>query len=168
MDEKKFQEFLKKAEVVQNQSGTSKDGADISVTEDLSIVVMNLISLEEHFFFTGEKTKKDNYFDLAGEVRDVRKKLMKKLVGEPEGEVWCATKHLLAGTIRSIEVGNKLLSEGKKVEAKEMFDLAYKMYMIFWALKNNPAEIKNFKKGSGARPLTMESVLAKIGNCCDE
>ena len=33
-------------------------GADLSMEEDLSIGIMNLISLEDHFLFTYEKTKK--------------------------------------------------------------------------------------------------------------
>ena len=44
-------------------------GVDLSTEEDLSIAIMNLISLEEHFFFTGAKTDKPEYFDLLGEVR---------------------------------------------------------------------------------------------------
>ena len=36
-------------------------GADLSSAEDLSIAVMNLISLEEHFFFTAVKTEKNEY-----------------------------------------------------------------------------------------------------------
>ena len=43
-----------------------KAGTDLSTAEDLSIAVMNLvISLEEHFFFTGVKTENDKYFDTA-------------------------------------------------------------------------------------------------------
>jgi len=34
---------------------------DLSSEEDLSIAIMNLLSLEEHFFFTAEKTKKPEY-----------------------------------------------------------------------------------------------------------
>ena len=48
-------------------------GVDLSTAEDLSLAVMNLVSLEEHFFFTGVKTKKAEYFDTAREVRDLRK-----------------------------------------------------------------------------------------------
>ena len=47
-------EFLAKVESLKE-----KAGVDLSTSEDLSIAVMNLISLEEHFFFTGVKTKKD-------------------------------------------------------------------------------------------------------------
>ena len=37
---------------------------DLSMEEDLSIAVMNLISLEEHFYFTAERTGNNEYFDL--------------------------------------------------------------------------------------------------------
>ena len=33
---------------------------DLSMEEDLSIAIMNLISLEEHFFFTAKKRGKTN------------------------------------------------------------------------------------------------------------
>ena len=102
-----------------------KAGADLSTAEDLSIAVMNLISLEEHFFFTGVKTEKGEYFDSALEVREVRKGLLAKLMPNHEGETWCISKHLLAATMRLMEVGNKLQSEGQKDKAKSIFDDAY-------------------------------------------
>ena len=64
----KMEDILKKVEEMK-KSGT----VDLSLDEDLSIAVMNLISLEEHFFFTGEKTAKTEYFDLLGEVIEMRK-----------------------------------------------------------------------------------------------
>lgn len=42
---------------------------DLSSGEDLSIAIMNLVSLEEHFFFTGAKTGKEKYYDLLGKDR---------------------------------------------------------------------------------------------------
>src|SRR3989344_1556296 len=33
---------------------------DLSMEEDLSIAIMNLVSLEEHFYFTAEKTGKND------------------------------------------------------------------------------------------------------------
>jgi hypothetical protein len=98
---------------------------------------MNLVSLEEHFFFTGVKTKKDEYFNTSQEIREVRKELLATLMPNHEGETWCISKHLLAATMRLIEVGNKLQSEDKKNEAKNMFDNAYKIYSIFWLLYSN-------------------------------
>jgi hypothetical protein len=147
-------------------------GADLSMAEDLSIAVMNLISLEEHFFFTAEKTGKDSYFDSANDIREVRKETLKALVGEHEGETWCATKHLLAGTMRLIEVGTKLHSDGKKDEAKAMFDRAYKVYSIFWALRLKLIGVKEIVKsgaeGDKDKPWTMEDLVTKLADCCRE
>ena len=84
---------------------------DLSTEEDLSIAIMNLISLEEHFFFTGAKTDKPEYFDLLNEVRSIRKELLARIVDRHEGETWCITKHLLAATMRLIEGGTKLPSD---------------------------------------------------------
>src|SRR3989344_4563585 len=96
-----------------------KGGVDLSTTEDLSLAVMNLVSLEEHFFFTGVKTAQSGYFDTAEDVRQMRKSLLADLMPQHEGETWCASKHLLAATMRLIEVGTKLQSEGAKEKAKE-------------------------------------------------
>jgi len=144
-----------------------KTGADLSTAEDLSIAVMNLISLEEHFFFTGVKTEKDEYFDTALEIREVRKALLAKLMPNHEGETWCISKHLLAATMRLMEVGNKLQSEGQKDKAKSMFDDAYKIYSIFWALKLkliSGEKIKKAAKGSSR----LEDLVSQLANCCDE
>lgn len=157
-----LEEFLKKIE-----SSKEKAGVDLTTAEDLSVAVMNLVSLEEHFFFTGMKTKKDHYFDLIQEIRSERKKLLAELMPKNEGETWCIAKHLLAATMRLVEVGNKLQSEGEKTKAKEMFQSAYKIYSLFWALKLQLVkgrEIKEATKGSG----TLEDLVAKLADCCDE
>ena len=45
--------------LLQKIENLKKSGTvDLSTEEDLSIAIMNLVSLEEHFFFTGEKTGK--------------------------------------------------------------------------------------------------------------
>ena len=145
----------------------ARAGADLSTAEDLSIAVMNLISLEEHFFFTGVKTEKDEYFDTALEIREVRKALLAKLMPNHEGETWCISKHLLAATMRLMEVGNKLQSEGQKGKAKSMFDDAYKIYSIFWALKLKLISVEKIKeaaKGSSR----LEDLVSQLANCCDE
>ena len=155
-------DFLAKIESLKE-----KAGVDLSTAEDLSLAVMNLISLEEHFFFTGVKTKKDEYFNTSNEIRSLRKDLLAKLMPSHEGETWCISKHLLSATMRLIEVGNKLQSEGKKNEAKEMFEKAYKVYSIFWALKLkliNSRLIKNTARGSSQ----LEDLVNKLADCCDE
>ena len=94
LDDTKIDEFIKKV-------NSSKDNQlDLSSDEDLSIAIMNLISIEEHFFFTANKTGKPEYFDLLQEARKMRGELLKKIVKDPEGEIWCISKHLLATSMR--------------------------------------------------------------------
>lgn len=158
----KMEDFLLKIESLK-----SKHGADIATSEDLSIAVMNLISLEEHFFFTGVKTKKDEYFDTSLEIREVRKSLLAKLMPNNEGETWCISKHLLATTMRLIEVGNKLHSENQKEEAKNMFERAYKVYSIFWALKLKLIKGETIKETAKSSS-NLEDLVTKLADCCDE
>lgn len=161
------QQFDTLLEKVENMK---KSGSvDLSTEEDLSLAIMNLISLEEHFFFTGVKTKKSEYFDLLGEVRNTRKELLAKMMDKNEGETWCISKHLLATTMRLIEVGTKLHSDGKQAEAKEMFDKAYKMYSVFWALRLKLIDPSGFKKiAASEKPWSFEDIVDKLVDCCDE
>ena len=162
-------EFLTKIESLKEKSGV-----DLSTAEDLSMAVMNLVSLEEHFFFTGLKTKKGEYFDTSQEIREVRKEMLAKLMPNHEGETWCISKHLLATTMRLIEVGTKLQSENKKDEARNMFEKAYKVYSIFWALKLKLISGGKLKTTTGSlTPLTtgssrLEYLMSQLADCCDE
>ncbi|OGY90968.1 MAG: hypothetical protein A3H70_04085 [Candidatus Komeilibacteria bacterium RIFCSPLOWO2_02_FULL_48_11] len=163
-DQQNFQALIKKIEEAK-KSGT----VDLSTEEDLSIAVMNLISLEEHFFFTGEKTREAKYFDLMGEVREMRKNLLARLIDKHEGETWCITKHLLATTMRLIEVGTKLQTDGKKDEARQTFDQAYKMYALFWALRLKLIDTAGLKKtAESEKPWTLQDIVNKLVDCCDE
>ena len=145
----------------------ARAGADLSTAEDLSIAVMNLISLEEHFFFTGVKTAKNEYFDSAQVVREVRKELLARLMPNHEGETWCISKHLLATTMRLMEVGNKLQSEGQKDKAKTMFENAYKIYSVFWALKLKLISGEKIKQTARSSS-HFEDLVTQLANCCDE
>src|SRR3970282_199199 len=136
-----FEALLRKVESLK-----ASRGVDLSTEEDLSIAVMNLVSLEEHFFFTGVKTGKPEYFDLLQEVRAMRKELLAKLIDRHEGETWCIAKHLLATTMRLIEVGTKLHSDGKADDAKQMFERARKTYALFWGLRLKLIDTAGFKK----------------------
>ena len=107
---------------------------DLSADQDLSIAIMNLISIEEHLFFSGGKTGNSKYYELLDEVREMRKGLLKKIIKEYDGEVWCISKHLLAASYRLMEYGTKCLGRGKKKEAEEVFEKAYNLYSLFWAL----------------------------------
>jgi hypothetical protein len=142
---------------------------DLSTEEDLSIAVMNLISLEEHFYFTGVKTDKPEYFDLLQEVRAIRKELLGKLIDRHEGETWCITKHLLAATMRLIEVGTKLHADGNAVGATEMFGRAHKTYSLFWALRLKLIDAAGFKQVAASdKPWSLQDIVNKLVDCCDE
>ena len=160
---KNFEDLQKKIEELKN-----KKGADLSMEEDLSIAIMNLISLEEHFFFTAEKTQKPDYFDLLMETREVRKKLLAKMIDRHEGETWCISKHLLATTMRIMEVATKLQSDGKKDEAKDMFDEAYKVYSLFWAVRLKLVNLSKVKKIEDKKPWTYNDIVNKLVDCCKE
>lgn len=125
----KLDEFIRKVDDMKKENKL-----DLSADQDLSLAVMNLVSIEEHFFFTGAKLGKPEYYDLLAEVREMRKSLLKKLVGETEGEVWCISKHLLAASMRLMEVGTKQQGLGKKDEARELFQKSYDLYSLFWGL----------------------------------
>ena len=151
------------------QSAKDSGGVDLSTEEDLSLAIMNLISLEEHFFFTGMKTGKPEYFDFLNEVRTIRKDLLGRMIDRHEGETWCITKHLLATTMRLIEVGTKLHSDGRKAEAQEMFGHARKTYSLFWALRLKLVDASGFKKVAATeKPWTLQDIVDKLVDCCDE
>ena len=159
-----FDVLLEKVEKMK-QSGS----VDISTEEDLCLAIMNLLSIEEHFFFTGMKTKKPEYFDLLEEVRNTRKELLARMMDKNEGETWCVSKHLLAAAMRLIETGVKFHSDGKQAEAKEMFDKAYKMYSVFWALRLKLIDASGFKKiAANEKPWSFEDIMNKLVDCCDE
>jgi len=141
MDQEKIRQFVEKIEKLKKEHKL-----DLSSDEDLSIAIMNLVSLEEHFFFTGAKTGKEKYYDLLGKVREIRKELLKKIVKDAEGEVWCISKHLLAASMRLIEVGTKELTKGNKKEAEDLFSKAYDLYSLFWGINLQVIDIGQVKK----------------------
>ena len=115
------------------------DSLDLSIGEDLSIALMNLVSLEEHFLFSFMKTSQSKYLEFLEQTRELRKKLLAKIVKKEKrkddnSEKWCISKHLLAASMRLTEVGTKYLHEGKKKEAEESFYEAFNLYSMFWAV----------------------------------
>jgi hypothetical protein len=141
---------------------------DLSTEEDLALAVMNLISIEEHFFFTGVKTEKDEYFDFLNQAREIRKKLLAKMIEKTEGETWCICKHLLSATMRMMEVGTKLQSDNKKEEAKDMFKNAHTTFSMFWAIRLKLIELPKEKIISDEKPMTLNQIMDKLVDCCKE
>lgn len=163
---RKLTEFLAKIDTFKRIGGV-----DLSAAEDLSLAVMNLVSLEEHFFFTGAKTGNGAYYDTAREARELRTRLMKELLPEHEGESWCAAKHLLAASMRLVEVGNRYQSEGQKEKARAFFEDAYRLYAIFWALKAKLLSVKQAAdsgKEVSEKKWSLEQLVGKLADCCNE
>lgn len=156
-----------------------KGNVDLSQGEDLSIAIMNLVGLEEHFFFTAGKTKKTKYFDLMKKVREMRTQLMAKLVKNPEGEGWCISKHLLAASMRLIEVGTKAQGKGQTKEAEEYFAKAYELYNLFWGINLKIIDLGKIKKIKDGQLNSQDkegtnfmgklnTLIKKIVDCCIE
>jgi hypothetical protein len=159
-----YEALVRKVEALKRSGGV-----DLSSEEDLAVAVMNLLSLEEHFFFTGSKTGKPEYYDFLDEVRGMRKSLMERLVPKHEGETWCIAKHLLAATMRVIEVGAKLHADGKKKEAEETFAYGHKLFSLFWALRLKLIDTRAFKEvAASEKPWTLQDIVDKLVDCCDE
>ncbi len=118
---------------------------DLSSDQDLTIAIMNLISIEEHLVFSGAKTGKNSFYDLIQNIREMRKNLMQKVIPSYEGEVWCISKHLLASSMRLMEVGTKQQSLGHKEDAYKLFNQAYELYCLFWGLNMNMLNVNDVK-----------------------
>jgi len=151
--EEQFSTIIDKIQELKN----GKNPLDLSSKEDLAIGIMNLISMEEHFFFTYNKTKDSKYLEMLNQTRDVRKTLLQEIVKNPQGEVWCLSKHLLAVTMRLMEVGTKKLSDGEKTKAQDLFDKAYLFWNLFWGLNLGLIGIKDIK-GKDEDPRAKESI----------
>ena len=120
--------------VEQVDAGKKKNPKDLSSDQDLTIALMNLISIEEHLVFSGAKTGKTSFYDMVKDIRELRKNLMLKVIPAYEGEVWCISKHLLATSMRLMEVGTKQQSMGRDEDAYALFNQAYDLYCLFWGL----------------------------------
>jgi len=168
--------FIKKVQA------SKKDQLDLSSDEDLSIAIMNLVSIEEHFFFTGAKTGNPEYFNLLQEARKMRGELLRKLVKDVEdgSERWCISKHLLAASMRLMEVGTKAQGQDKKEEAKDLFKKSFDLYSLFWGLNLKMINLGDAKKIDDNQinnedPDKKTSIMAKLGravkyviDCCKE
>ena len=140
---------------------------DLSKQEDLSIALMNLISLEEHFYFSAMKTGNKAYLDMLNSIRTLRKTLLKKIVKNPKAEEWCISKHLLASSMRLIEVGTKELSNNEE-EANLYFKSAFELYSLFFAINTNMMEIKELKEEKSSFTRKISDIVKKMVDCCKE
>lgn len=116
---------------------SNKQRADLTSQEDLSFAVMNLVSIEEHLAMTSAKTNKQDYVHILGAVRKLRVSLLKELVVNTEGELWCISKHLLAATMRLMETATKHI-KSNPAKAHSLEKSAFDLYSLFWLLQKMP------------------------------
>lgn len=154
--------------IKQIQEIKGKNSLDLSLGEDLSIALMNLVSLEEHFLFSFMKTSEKKYLTFLEQIRELRKKLLAKIVKkDDDSEKWCISKHLLAVSMRLTEVGTKYLHDNKKKEAEECFIEAFNLYSLFWAV-NGVGEINKEDKINESKLSKISQLIKKILDCCKE
>ena len=61
-----MENFIKQINEIKNDNKL-----DLSIGEDLSIALMNLISLEEHAFFSFAKTQDDKFLEILETCREL-------------------------------------------------------------------------------------------------
>lgn len=171
-NKQKFNEIIKRIEAMKKEGSV-----DLSMEEDLSLAVMNLINLEEHLYFTGARTSNPEYYNMLNDIRAMRTELLAKLIDKHEGETWCICKHLLATSMRLMEVGTKLQKEEKKEEAAKFFDRAFEIYSMFWAIRLKIIDGGKFKKiaadesaqqAEKTQAWDYQDIVNKLVDCCDE
>lgn len=150
-----------------------KGEADLSRDEDLSIALMNIVSLEEHFYFTAMKTGNQKYLEMLNSIRELRKNLLAKIVANPQGEEWCISKHLLASSMRLIEVGTKELAKNNTKDANVFFKSAFELYSLFFAINMKRVDAKNLEMNfeenkSSSIMQKFSAMVKKIVDCCKE
>ena len=134
---------------------------------------MNIVSLEEHSFFSYIKTKDDKFLEILEICRELRKRLLAKIVKkDDDSERWCMSKHLLASSMRMYEVGNRYLHEKKMDEAKQSYEDAAELYALFWKLNLRDRSVESLPKNSINYNIqekkSIFSGIKKLLECCKE
>ncbi len=153
-----------------------KGDVDLSRDEDLSIAIMNLISLEEHCYFTAMKTQNQKYLEMLDSVRSLRKTMLGKIVKNPVGEEWCMSKHLLAASMRLVEVGTKELSKKNEKEANLFLTSGFHLFSLFFAINMKmlyTKEMEEYKEkevytGKKSMMQRFSDIIKNIVDCCKE
>lgn len=162
-------------EWINSLEGFKPNLADLSKGADMSVCLMNVISIEEHLEFSFSKTQDEKYLSMLESVRGIRKELMQKLVPNPRAEEWCISKHILAASMRLYEVGTKELDCQRREDAANMFNLGYELYSMFFAINAKvPEREKSTAQNEIADPRRLgfskraKEIVKKIVDCCRE
>lgn len=137
--------LLKQFDLVELQKRLAPILSEQSYVGDLVLALTNLISIEEHFAFTGVKTEKTSYYDLIENIRVMVRKLFEILKVTEELSV--VGRDLLAASMRLMEVGTKQWSFNEQAMAQDFFQRAYELQILFYSVTCNlvpQAELKSF------------------------
>jgi intein/homing endonuclease len=111
--------------------------------------------LEDYIMIPIRKVKKINY---SGPVYNLQTKAQTytTFTGVVHN---CISKHLLAASMRLMEVGTKELKKGDKKKAWNFFEKAYKLYSLFWGINLNIVKIPNSTpKGGQAKVKSQNNI----------
>ena len=119
------------------------------------------------------KTGKDEYFNLLETIREMRKQLLGMMIKQTEGEVWCISKHLLAASMRLMEVGTKMQSRKQLDSAKDMFKKSYELFSLFFAIRLKLVDLPDIKRenldeNNLDKPWTKDKIMTELLDCCKE
>lgn len=99
---------------------------DLSSDQDLSIALMNLITIE-HMYYDSKQAKNS----VGAMVHDIRTRLMSRIVSEQHTDI---SFKLLGKSMELITDGMQAMESGKSVAAYTKFDDAYGLYSLFWGI----------------------------------
>lgn len=111
-----------------------KNKLDITLIDDLIEALMNLVSLEEHFWYSYQISKDERNLQFLNKIREMRSKWLSLIVteGKKPEQRWCESKHALASAMRLREVGTRFLQTNQIKEAKQAFNDVEKLIsMVF-------------------------------------
>lgn len=119
--------LIKKVAVADNAKKANK--LDLSSDQDLTIGLMNLISIERYI----ENDAEHDFSQLKSMVNDLRVALMNKIVKKSDKnfDVLC---DLLGRSAVMMNDGFVALENQNEVRAYELFDAAFGAYSMFWGV----------------------------------
>lgn len=119
--------LIKKVAVADNAKKANK--LDLSSDQDLTIALMNLISIERYI----ENDAEHDFSQLKSMVNDLRVALMGKIVKKSDKnfDVLC---DLLGRSAVMMNDGFVALENQNDVRAYELFDAAFGAYSMFWGV----------------------------------
>lgn len=117
--------LLRKQSALKGLGDADPAKLDVSGGEDLCNLISNCLGAEQHLSASAALPGGEKFIGPLQRMREMRRKAMAKLLpADAEGQIWCVTKHLLAASMHSKEVGDKLSAEGKPEEAKAFYEQA--------------------------------------------